>query len=197
MTIEYIITLGAGIVVPAIPILGSLFNMKRQNRPYSNLFIHNVPDIGEYVDFFARAGASTTVLKLIDIRSASQVRVVSNDFKKWNKGEKWFDFVEESLERGVRVTAYGNRVDSRVSSAIGELCSKGMKVGLVDEPFSEHCLTVDEPRQVWLEQYHAGHHAYNCSYTSTPHEGIWKGCEKYFCGLDALARDYAGNISTR
>ncbi|RCV66144.1 hypothetical protein C5S53_00020 [Methanophagales archaeon] len=66
-----------------------------------------------------------------------------------------------------------------------------IKVRLLKEPLTYHVNIASTPetpetpeqRQLWIEKYHKGGDAFDCTFTSKPYEGIWAEANRYFDNL--------------
>jgi len=168
--------IASALLITGIP----LINAKRH---YGGIFSIDVPNLGSSQKFFYKVPAEETVVNLIRTDEESQLKVITNDFSKWEKSETFYNFILTQLKKGVHVTAYGV-LKGHPSNKIKELIKNGLEIVVLREYATEHYLIVDNPKQLWFEQKHTNYYAYNCIFTESPNDEIWRSVNEYFKQLD-------------
>lgn len=175
-----------GIIITILPLIRAKLRCGNISHP------HLEADLGKEQVYIEVAPAGETVIGLIKTSPGAHIKIISNDFKKWRKGEKFYEFISQQLDKGVKVTAYGiiNKKDIKTINSIHELMEKGLKVIRLTTFLLEHYLIVDNPRQLWAERIHKGYYAHDCIYTDSPHDDVWNDVVNYFQKIDEQSQLY-------
>ena len=144
--------------------------------------------LGGHQYYFARAGATRTLRRLLRAEPGARVRITGNDLRKAAADREWCDFLKKLLEKGVKISVYVSRPTGGELKELRELREAGLELKETPEVGTEHWVWVDRPRQLWFERVHEGNLAHDCVYTEEPEEQVWKDVGEYFDRLDRNAR---------
>lgn len=124
---------------------------------------------------------------------SSELKKITYDFPPnlWNE-KKWIDWLYELKEKGVDIKVVGYKVNKESYQTIQKLLEDDIikariipPQGIIDCIFlpsdSTFHLILADPEQLLVEAYHGPDGvAKNLTFTSEPHDWVWKNANKYF-----------------
>jgi len=175
-----IIAVGSALVIGFIPIMSKKF----RGRDFLVSYVE--PKYGEDETKYKRTTPGENATEHLKPGPNTVLKIVTYNFPEQEYGNTtWKDKLEEWKNDGVEIRIVGGP-GMQAKRSVEELTKDGIiKVRLIKKPLTYHVniASAEEKKQLWIERYHKGGDAFDCTFTSKPHKDIWDEANTYFDAL--------------